>query len=95
MGQLIVVSNRSPFRKEAQPRAPAGLNLPSMALKQRSGSWFGWSGRLTTHGTSATRSVANKEITYITIDFSREDHQEYSAALLTAYYSRFFTTVSI
>jgi trehalose 6-phosphate synthase len=47
------------------------------ALKGRSGIWFGWSGRIATHGKIATQRVVEKEVTYITIDLSREDHQEY------------------
>ena len=78
MGQLIVVSNRVALPERSTTARAGGLEFAvDAALKQRSGIWFGWSGRIATHGTTAARRVVDKEITYITIDLSREDHQEY------------------
>ena len=47
------------------------------ALKQRPGVWFGWSGKVATHTTIAPKPLVHDEITYITLDLSKEDHQEY------------------
>jgi trehalose 6-phosphate synthase len=78
LGQLIVVSNRVALPERSTTARAGGLEFAvDAALKQRSGIWFGWSGRIATHGTTAARRVVDKEITYITIDLSREDHQEY------------------
>jgi trehalose 6-phosphate synthase len=78
LGQLIVVSNRvSVPERSASPRA-GGLEVAvNAALKERPGTWFGWSGKIATLGTIATQTVIQNHITFITIDLSREDHQEY------------------
>ena len=47
------------------------------ALKHKSGIWFGWSGKVTTRTKIATREVVHDKVTYITLDLSKEDHQEY------------------
>ena len=71
MGQLIVVSNRVALPERSTTARAGGLEFAvDAALKQRSGIWFGWSGRIATHGTTAARRVVDKEITYITIDLS-------------------------
>ena len=46
------------------------------ALKQGPGVWVGWSGNAT-HTTIAPKPLVHDEITYITLDLSKEDHQEY------------------
>ena len=78
LGQLIVVSNRvSVPERNASARA-GGLEVAvNAALKERSGTWFGWSGKIATHGTITTQKVVQNDLTFITIDLSREDHQEY------------------
>ena len=76
--QLIVVSNRVAIPERMASAGAGGLEVVvKAALKGRSGIWFGWSGRSATHGKIATQRVVEKEVTYITIDLSREDHQEY------------------
>ena len=78
LGQLIVVSNRvSVPERNASARA-GGLEVAvNAALKERSGTWFGWSGKIATHGAITTQKVVQNDLTFITIDLSREDHQEY------------------
>jgi len=78
LGQLIIVSNRvSVPEKNASARA-GGLEVAvNAALKERPGIWFGWSGKVATRGTIATQTAVENEITFITIDLSKEDHQEY------------------
>ena len=78
MGQLIVVSNRVSVPEKGASARAGGLEVAvNAALKERSGIWFGWSGRIATRGTIATQTVIRNHITFITIDLSREDHQEY------------------
>src|SRR5207247_750543 len=46
-------------------------------LGHKTGIWFGWSGKVATHTKIATQKVVHDKITYITLDLSKEDHQEY------------------
>ena len=78
MGQLVVVSNRDAIPEKSASARAGGLEVAvNAALKERSGVWFGWSGKIATHGKIATQKVIQKDLTFITIDISREDHQEY------------------
>ena len=78
LGQLIVVSNRVAVPERSTSTRAGGLEVAvNAALNQRSGTWFGWSGKIATQETIATQRVVHKDITFITIDLSREDHQEY------------------
>jgi trehalose 6-phosphate synthase len=78
LAQLIIVSNRVAIpEKNAKPRA-GGLEVAvKAALKHKSGIWFGWSGKVATRTKIATQRVIHDGITYITLDLSKEDHQEY------------------
>jgi len=78
LGQLIIVSNRVAVPERSTSARAGGLEVAvNAALKQRPGIWFGWSGRIATHGTITAQRAVDKDVTYITIDLSREDHQEY------------------
>ena len=78
LGQLIVVSNRVAVPERRTSARAGGLEVAvNAALKQKSGIWFGWSGKVAAHSRIATQKVVDKEITYITLDLSREDHLEY------------------
>jgi trehalose 6-phosphate synthase len=78
LGQLIVVSNRVAVPEKSTGARAGGLEVAvNAALKERSGIWFGWSGKIATRSTIATEKVIDKEVIYVTIDLSREDHQEY------------------
>jgi trehalose 6-phosphate synthase len=78
LGQLIVVSNRVAIPEKSTSARAGGLAVAvSAALKERSGIWFGWSGKIAAHGAAAAREVVDNGITYVTLDLIREDHQEY------------------
>jgi trehalose 6-phosphate synthase len=78
LGQLIVVSNRVAVPEKSTSARAGGLEIAvNAALNQRSGTWFGWSGKIATHQTIAAQRVVHNDTTFITIDLSREDHQEY------------------
>ena len=78
MAQLIVVSNRVAVPESSASARAGGLEfVVNAALSQRTGIWFGWSGKIAPPGTIAAQRVVHKDITFITIDLSREDHQEY------------------
>jgi trehalose 6-phosphate synthase len=78
LGQLVVVSNRVAVpEKNAKARA-GGLEVAvKAALKHKTCTWFGWSGKVVAHTKIATQTVVHDKITYITLDLSKEDHQEY------------------
>ena len=78
MAQLVIVSNRVAIPdKKAKARA-GGLEVAvKAALKQKSGIWFGWSGKVATRTMIDTQRVMHDGITYITLDLSKEDHHEY------------------
>jgi trehalose 6-phosphate synthase len=78
LGQLVIVSNRVAVpEKNAKARA-GGLEVAvKAALKHKTCTWFGWSGKVVAHGKIATQTVMHDKITYITLDLSKEDHQEY------------------
>ena len=78
MARLVIVSNRVAIpEKNALARA-GGLEVAvNAAFKNRSGIWFGWSGKITTRTKIATQKVVHDNVTYITLDLSKEDHQEY------------------
>jgi trehalose 6-phosphate synthase len=69
LGQLVIVSNRVAIpEKDAKARA-GGLEVAvKAALKHKTGIWFGWSGKVTTHTKIATQKVVHNKITYITLD---------------------------
>jgi trehalose 6-phosphate synthase len=78
LGQLVIVSNRVAIpEKNAKARA-GGLEVAvQAALKHKTCTWFGWSGKVVPHRKITTRTVVHDRVTYITLDLSKEDHQEY------------------
>ena len=78
MGRLVIISNRVAVPEKITRARAGGLEVAvNAALKERSGIWFGWSGKIATHGAISTQKAVHRDITFITIDLSREDHQEY------------------
>jgi trehalose 6-phosphate synthase len=78
LAQLVVVSNRVAIPDKNGKARAGGLEVAvKAALKQKSGIWFGWSGKVATHTKIASQPVVHDRITYITLDLSKEDHQEY------------------
>jgi trehalose 6-phosphate synthase len=78
LGQLVVVSNRVAVPEKIAKVHPGGLEVAiRAALKDKTGIWFGWSGKIAVQARIATRKIAHDKITYITLDLSKEDHHEY------------------
>jgi trehalose 6-phosphate synthase len=78
LGRLVVVSNRVAVPEKNTSARAGGLAIAvNAALKQKSGIWFGWSGKIATQSKISTQKVINNKITYITLDLSKEDHREY------------------
>jgi trehalose 6-phosphate synthase len=76
--RLILVSNRVNV-PNGGPRQAGGLTVAvNAALKQREGVWFGWSGNVSEDNASpAATTIRRRSRTYVTIDLSRTDFQEY------------------
>jgi trehalose 6-phosphate synthase len=78
LGQLVVVSNRVAVPERNAKARAGGLEVAvKAALKHKTCTWFGWSGKVAPRAKIATQKVVHDKITYITLDLSKEDHQEY------------------
>jgi trehalose 6-phosphate synthase len=78
LGQLVVVSNRVAIPERNAKARAGGLEVAvKAALKHKTCTWFGWSGKVVPGTKIATQKVVHDKITYITLDLSKEDHQEY------------------
>jgi trehalose 6-phosphate synthase len=76
--RLIIVSNRVAVPEA--PRAPLAGGMAvavKAALKNRSGMWFGWSGKVTDEPAGEPQEVEVNKVTYVLIDLSKNDIQEY------------------
>jgi trehalose 6-phosphate synthase len=76
--QLVIVSNRVAIPdRNAKVRA-GGLEVAvNAALKQKSGIWFGWSGKIGASTRISTQRAERGGISYVTLDLSKEDYREY------------------
>src|SRR5580692_8798974 len=77
--RLILVSNRVAVPDPEGPRQAGGLAIAvNAALKRREGIWFGWSGRVSTDGSGLEPTLVQRhQRTFITLDLSEDDFQEY------------------
>jgi len=72
------VSNRVAIPEKNAAQRAGGLEVAvNAAFKHRPGIWFGWNGKVTTHTKIAAQKVLHDQVTYITLDLSKEDHKEY------------------
>jgi trehalose 6-phosphate synthase len=79
VSRLILVSNRVAVPDPEGPRQAGGLTIAvNAALKRQEGIWFGWSGRVSKDGSGLEPSLLQRRgRTFITLDLSALDHQEY------------------
>ncbi|MFI5012786.1 MAG: alpha,alpha-trehalose-phosphate synthase (UDP-forming) [Hyphomicrobiales bacterium] len=76
--RLIIVSNRVAVPEPDGKPSPGGLAVAvKAALRSRTGLWFGWSGKAREQTDSEPRLVERNNITYVVIDISTHDFQEY------------------
>ena len=76
--RLIIVSNRVAVPEPANKQLAGGLVVAvKAALKNRTGVWFGWSGKIDETETAEPRTVERNHITYAVIDLSKNDFDEY------------------
>ncbi|MBA4791570.1 MAG: alpha,alpha-trehalose-phosphate synthase (UDP-forming) [Pseudomonadota bacterium] len=78
MSRLIVVSNRVAVPEANGKVSAGGLAVAvNAALKERSGVWFGWSGRITDTPSERPTVTTRNRIKYAVIDLKDSDYQEY------------------
>jgi trehalose 6-phosphate synthase len=76
--RLITVSNRVAVPDPAGAPLAGGMAVAvKAALKNRDGLWFGWSGKVADEHTGEPRTVDVNKVTYVLIDLSKTDIQEY------------------
>lgn len=78
MSRLVVVSNRVTPLSGAKAAAAGGLAVGILAtLRETGGIWFGWSGETPEHATTLPKVFRSGNITYITLDLSERDFDDY------------------
>jgi trehalose 6-phosphate synthase len=76
--RLVIVSNRVAVPDPAGGPLAGGMAVAVKAgLKNRDGLWFGWSGNVTDEPAGEPRTVEVNKVTYVLIDLSKTDIQEY------------------
>jgi trehalose 6-phosphate synthase len=80
--RLIIVSNRVVAPEEADSSLADELAATvKAALKNQIGMWFGWSGKMADQPGSELRTLEVNKVTYVQIDLSNTDIQEYCNGL--------------
>ena len=72
--RLIIVSNRVAVPEPGNKQMVGGLVVAvKAALRNRTGMWFGWSGKIDETETGEPRIVQRNQIAYAVIDLSKND----------------------
>ena len=80
--RVIIVSNRVVLPEEAHSSFADEMAVTVKAvLKNQSGMWFGWSGKVTDQPASEARTLKINKATYVQIELSNNDIQEYCTGL--------------
>ena len=78
VSRLVIVSNRVVVPEPGKSAPPGGLAVAvRAALKNRSGLWFGWSGKVDDSPTLEPTVMVRDNVTYVVTDLSSADYQEY------------------
>ncbi|WP_084539788.1 alpha,alpha-trehalose-phosphate synthase (UDP-forming) [Azorhizobium doebereinerae] len=78
MSRLIVVSNRVAVPQANGKVSAGGLAVAvNAALKERSGIWFGWSGKITEQPSERPAISSRNGVKYAVVDLKEDDYQEY------------------
>lgn len=76
--RIIIVSNRVAVPETPRTPVAGGLAVAvKAALKNRNGLWFGWSGKTGDQPEPELQAVEVNKITYVLMDLSAQDLQEY------------------
>ena len=78
MARVVVVSNRVSVPSGDGSARVGGLEVALRSfLKRNHGLWFGWSGEISATPDTTGRAVEHAGVTYLTVDLTRADYQEY------------------
>jgi trehalose 6-phosphate synthase len=78
VSRLVVISNRVAVPDPAGKIKPGGLAVAvNAALKNRSGLWFGWSGKTVDEPSDRPVLIVKDRVTYGVVDLTDADLQEY------------------
>ncbi|MBV8103777.1 MAG: alpha,alpha-trehalose-phosphate synthase (UDP-forming) [Hyphomicrobiales bacterium] len=76
--RVIIVSNRVAVPDSPRTPLAGGMAVAvKAALKNRKGMWFGWSGKVSDEPVETSQAVEVNKVTYVLIDLSKSDIQEY------------------
>jgi trehalose 6-phosphate synthase len=75
--RLVVVSNRVPYITEKKAQAGGMAVGLREVLETTGGIWFGWSGKVSDSSITEPTVTRVSPITYVTIDLSRKDYNQY------------------
>ena len=76
MARTVIVSNRVNLPGERGSRAGGLAVAMRGAVRRHGGVWFGWSGNIT-DTVERTHVVASGKVTYVTVDLTRADYEQY------------------
>ena len=80
--RVIIVSNRVVLPEEAHSSLADEMAATVKAvLKNQNGIWFGWSGKATDQPANEPRTLKVNKATYVQIELSNNDIQEYCTGL--------------
>ena len=80
--RVIIVSNRVVLPEEAHSSLADEMAATVKAvLKNQNGMWFGWSGKATDQPANEPRTLKVNKVTYVQIELSNNDIQEYCTGL--------------
>jgi len=78
LARLIMVSNRVSMPSPEGNGQPGGLAVAvRLLLKDRTGIWFGWSGKIAREGEVVITSAQYGNLSCVVTDLAEGDHQEY------------------
>jgi trehalose 6-phosphate synthase len=76
--RIVIVSNRVAVPESTRAPTAGGLAVAvKAALKNRTGLWFGWSGKVDDASANEPRTIEVNNTTYVLIDLSDTDFQEF------------------
>jgi trehalose 6-phosphate synthase len=76
--RIVIVSNRVAVPESPREPVAGGMAVAVKAvLKTRNGLWFGWSGKIDDNPAKEPRTIEINKVTYVLIDLSNADYQEY------------------
>jgi trehalose 6-phosphate synthase len=77
--RLVIVSNRVPSPDKAKTSTGGLATAVLAALRENGGIWFGWSGEVVDKQPARPNIIETGRITYVTVDLTRRDYDEYYA----------------